>query len=183
MNRYTDVSIFGSSFEKFQYPIYIFKMVKHYYQNPNHYSRNTVHRGRRSFVSENKNALRRMNNAQKSANLYSCHNNAIINDVRECKPSPQISHLHHKSRTVHRSCKRMPNVVFTVMNKRDVNSCIRNFLYLWPHLKEYNVSVLKRFVTSQHSFVHQDHVDLFIHLYTPAIRNELFGINYRDVQL
>ena len=65
------------------------------------------------------------------------------------------------------------------MNKRYVNTCIRSFLYLWPHLKAENVALLKKFVTSRHSFVHQNHVDLFIHIYCLDISNTLTGINYR----
>ena len=65
------------------------------------------------------------------------------------------------------------------MNKVDIKTCISNFLYLWPFLREYNASTLLHFITSRVTRVHQNHVDVFIHLYTPDIPVNIVGINYR----
>ena len=148
-------------------------MVKSISHKCNKESCQIPQRGQRSVVSRNSQIIKRNNNtrqshdhqiyslvrqscnyygnqyhqehmhSQKSANLISFHNKSIINDVRGCKPIKKVGKV-HQSKTRTRLYERMPKVFFTVMNKLDVKSCIRNFYIssrIWKNIIPQNSNI------------------------------------------
>ena len=111
--------------------------------------------------------------------LRSIHNDEIITDISHCNPVIPCSHNPSINRKLRCQSHRLPKVVYTIMNKRDLKTCIRNFLFLWKFLRERNASLISHFVSSRIFRVHQNHVNVFLHLYTLMIVEYVRGINYR----
>ena len=65
------------------------------------------------------------------------------------------------------------------MNKKDVFSVVKGYLYLWPHLRKGNGAKIHDFVISRKFRIHQNHANVFLNLYCPEIKEEVVGINYR----
>ena len=64
------------------------------------------------------------------------------------------------------------------MNKKDIFSVVKGYLYLWPHLHAGNGARIRDFVISRKFRIHQNHANVFLNLYCPAIQEEGVGINY-----
>ena len=102
--------------------------------NPNpHYHRNAsqnnprraCHNPRPCYRRESQ---RRYRQVQKSVQLRSIHDRSLIESIKDCQPVKRHGYTLPPSRRLIRKTVRMPRVVYTVMNKTDIITCIRNFL-------------------------------------------------------
>jgi len=108
----------------------------------------------------------------------SCHFRKAIDPVNEIKPERKVGVV-YSSNTLQRKTQILNRPVYTQMNSRDVSSVIRNYLYLWAHLRQGNAVKIRDFIISRVFRIHQEHANLFLNLHCHAIVDEIKGINYR----
>ena len=122
--------------------------------------------------------IRRSKTPVRSNPPRSCHNRSVISSPNRIKPQRIVGST-HKSLTCVKNCLKMDKVVYTLVNKKDVQTSIRAFLYPWPNLKPGNAPELTHWIVSRTQRITQEHANMFITLYCAPIKNTLVGINYR----
>ena len=137
-----------------------------------HHNRNNTHRYR-------KYSPHRLRQTQSTVSLKSIHNNRVIKSINDCDPIKPHDHQPSPYHAFLKPQTRETRVVYTMINKRDVASRIRKFFCYWTFLRAKNAALLLHFVTSRICRVHQNHVDVFINIYTPDVVRYVKRINYR----
>ena len=100
----------------------------------------------------------------------SCHNKTHINKVNHIKPEVKSGLMF--SAQDPRNGTFLPRAVYIRMDKRDVYSVIRGYLYLWPHLRKFHGCIIRNFIVSRKFMIHQEHVNIFLSLYCPLIKRK-----------
>lgn len=115
----------------------------------------------------------------RSAPLCSCHTNKELSIiyVDNIKPHRKVGWA-HDCWTKMRRCPCLPRFIYTQMNKKDVFSALKGYLYLRPHLRAGNGAKIHDFYISRRFCIHQNHASIFLNLYCPKIKEEIVGINY-----